>query len=126
MTDIVMKDAPVGQAQQAGGDTADPVIGPAPKGTSGLARGAVRRTKFSEAYRSIFTLNLPNLIPLLRHVNCNYLSTKGHAPTVLELKQHAQALVILLKQITISTQPGAIDSTNQNAVQILGRELLVL
>ncbi|KAB8297931.1 hypothetical protein EYC80_001713 [Monilinia laxa] len=120
MTDIVMRDAPGGQAQQAGGGTPDPVIGPAPKGTSGLARGAVRRTKFSEAYRSIFTLNQPDLIPLLRHVNCNYLSTKGHAPTILELKQHAQALVILLKQITISTQPGAIDSTNQNATPNIG------
>lgn len=117
MTDIVMGDAPARQAQQASGG---PVLGPAPKGTSGLARGAVPRTKFSEAYRSIFTLNQPNLIPPLRHVNCNYLSTKGHAPTILELKQHAQALVILLKQITLSTQPGAIDGVNQNAIRNMG------
>ncbi|ESZ95539.1 hypothetical protein SBOR_4068 [Sclerotinia borealis F-4128] len=126
MADILMRDAPAAtaggaalqrQAGQAGGDAAGggaapPIIGPAPKGISGLARGALQRTKFSEAYRSIFALNQPDIIPLLRHVNCNYLSTKGHAPTVLELKQHAQALVILLKQITISTQPGAIDSRN--------------
>lgn len=119
MTDVVMRDAPAAAAgaaarrRQAGTDAA-PTIGPAPKGTSGLARGAVPRTKFSEAYRSIFTINQPDLIPLLRHVNCNYLSTKGHSPTVLELKQHAQALVILLKQITLSTKPGTIDSSNQS------------
>ncbi|QSZ34366.1 hypothetical protein DSL72_005957 [Monilinia vaccinii-corymbosi] len=119
MADVTMRDAPAAAIQRRAGqteeDTAGPVIGPAPRGTSSLARGAVPRTKFSEAYRSIFTLNQAELIPLLRHVNCNYLSTKGHAPTLLELKQHAQALVILLKQITLSTQAGVIDNTNQNA-----------
>ncbi|KAI9649551.1 hypothetical protein NHQ30_002131 [Ciborinia camelliae] len=121
MADVTMGDAPTQQAaREPKALPAPPTLGPVPKGTSGLARGAVPRTKFSEAYRSIFTLNQPNLIPLLRHVNCNYLSTKGHSPTVLELKQHAQALVILLKQITLSTQPGGIDSMNQNAIANLG------
>lgn len=122
MADVMMADAPASAASrsrssQAGRGVADaPTIGPAPRGTSGLARGAVPRTKFSEAYRSIFTINQPNLIPLFRHVNCNYLSTKGHSPTLLELKQHAQALLILLKQISLSTRPGAIDSANYDVV----------
>ncbi|EMR81888.1 hypothetical protein BcDW1_9443 [Botrytis cinerea BcDW1] len=132
MADVVMKDAPAAAAaagaaalqRLAGGGAverkAPGTIGPAPKGSSGLARGAIQRTKFSEAYRSIFTLNQPDLIPLFRHVNCNYLSTKGHSPTVLELKQHAQALVILLKQITLSTHAGTIDSKNQKAITSLG------
>ncbi|TGO23853.1 hypothetical protein BPAE_0120g00320 [Botrytis paeoniae] len=126
MADVVMRDAPAAAAGAAalqrraeggtGGIRAPDTIGPAPRGSSGLARGAVQRTKFSEAYRSIFTLNQPDLIPLFKHVNCNYLSTKGHSPTILELKQHAQALVILLKQITLSTHAGTIDSKNQKAV----------
>ncbi|EDN92553.1 hypothetical protein SS1G_08416 [Sclerotinia sclerotiorum 1980 UF-70] len=126
-----MRDVPAASAGSAamqrrtGGNapangTDPPTIGPAPKGTSGLARGAVPRTKFSEAYRSIFTLSQPDLIPLLKHVNCNYLSTKGHSPTVLELKQHAQALVILLKQITLSTRAGVVDNTNLNAFTEIG------
>lgn len=128
MADVMMADAPASAASrsrssQASRGVADaPTIGPAPRGTSGLARGAVPRTKFSEAYRSIFTINQPNLIPLFRHVNCNYLSTKGHSPTLLELKQHAQALVILLKQISLSTQPGAVDSANYDVVVRRGQQ----
>ncbi|PQE10248.1 hypothetical protein CJF32_00000767 [Rutstroemia sp. NJR-2017a WRK4] len=93
----------------------DDVGGGVPPRSKSPVQGTIPRTKFAEAYRSIFTLNpradRPNT--LFAHLNCNYLSTKGHAPTLLELKQHAQALVILIKQIAISTSCGVVD--NQNA-----------
>jgi hypothetical protein len=88
---------------------------PPPRDKSPVPR-TVPRTKFAEAYRSVFTLNPRADRPstLFAHLNCNYLSTKDHAPTLLELKQHAQALVILVKQIAISTSSiGVVD--NQNA-----------
>ncbi|TVY12962.1 hypothetical protein LARI1_G009097 [Lachnellula arida] len=69
---------------------------------------------FAGNYRSIFTLNNPGskLLPLLNHVNCSYLSTPGIAPTILELKQHAQALIVLIKSLTVSTFPAVIDNMN--------------
>ncbi|KAH8678708.1 hypothetical protein BGZ60DRAFT_371286 [Tricladium varicosporioides] len=77
-------------------------------------REVVPATYFAPIYRSIFTLTPPGntLIPLLRHVNCSYLSTAGIAPSLLELKQHAQALTILIKNLTLSTLPGVIDNEN--------------
>ncbi|TVY40469.1 hypothetical protein LSUB1_G003295 [Lachnellula subtilissima] len=69
---------------------------------------------FAGNYRSIFTLNDPGskLLPLLKHVNCSYLSTPGIAPTILQLKQHAQSLVVLIKSLTVSTFPAVIDNVN--------------
>ncbi|TVY44433.1 hypothetical protein LOCC1_G003269 [Lachnellula occidentalis] len=69
---------------------------------------------FAGNYRSIFTLNDSGsrLLPLLNHVNCSYLSTPGVAPTILELKQHAQSLVVLIKSLTVSTFPAVIDNVN--------------
>ena len=69
---------------------------------------------FAGNYRSIFTLNDSGskLLPLLNHVNCSYLSTPGIAPTILQLKQHAQSLVVLIKSLTVSTFPAAIDNVN--------------
>lgn len=71
-------------------------------------------TVFAGPYRSIFTLNDPGkkALHLLKSVNCSYLSTPGIAPTLLELKQHAQSLVILIKSLTISTFPAVIDNVN--------------
>ncbi|PQE13688.1 hypothetical protein CJF31_00005173 [Rutstroemia sp. NJR-2017a BVV2] len=93
----------------------DDVGGGVPPRSKSPVQGTIPRTKFAEAYRSVFTLNPRANRPstLFAHLNCNYLSTKGHAPTLLELKQHAQALVILIKQIAISTSIGVVD--NQNA-----------
>ena len=71
-------------------------------------------TLFAPAYRSIFTLTAPghNILPLLSHVNCGYLSTSGVSPNLLQLKQHAQSLVILIKSLTVSTIPAIIDNAN--------------
>ncbi|KAK1674668.1 hypothetical protein BDP55DRAFT_632738 [Colletotrichum godetiae] len=56
---------------------------------------------------------------LLRHVNCGYLSTNGHAPTLLALKQHAQALTILIAQLAPTTQYAEVDNeTNNNQGRI--------
>jgi hypothetical protein len=51
----------------------------------------------------------------LSHVNCSYLSSPDLAPTLLQLKQHAQALVILIRILTISTLPAVIDNKNTKA-----------
>lgn len=79
-------------------------------------------TAFAPIYRSIFTIGLSSdnskttdqIMASLSHVNCSYLSSPDLAPTLLQLKQHAQALVILIKNLTISTLPAVID--NKNAV----------
>lgn len=48
----------------------------------------------------------------LRHVNCSYLSS-GRPPTLLALKQHAQALTNLIKKICVSNTFGVIDGENK-------------
>ncbi|PQE03747.1 hypothetical protein CJF30_00006460 [Rutstroemia sp. NJR-2017a BBW] len=77
----------------------DDVGGGVPPLSKSPVQGTIPRTKFAEAYRSIFTLNPRADRP-------------SHAPTLLELKHHAQALVILIKQITISTSSGVVDNQN--------------
>ncbi|KAL7806857.1 hypothetical protein V8C44DRAFT_338485 [Trichoderma aethiopicum] len=47
-------------------------------------------------------------LQLLRHVNCSYVSS-GRPPTLLALKQHAQALANLIKKICVSDTFGVID-----------------
>lgn len=86
----------------------------APSGAS-LNKAFIEPTPFAPVYRSIHISHpehAKTLQPLLAHVNCGYLSKKGHAPTLLQLKQHAQALTILIKSLTISTRAAIIDNTN--------------
>jgi hypothetical protein len=91
-----------------------PVLGkvPAPKHTS----GSIPRTRFADEYRSTLTreagIHAPGLLPLLAHVNCGFLSTHGLAPTLTELKQHAQSLIVLIKALTISTNSAFVDNRN--------------
>jgi len=75
-------------------------------------------TPFAPKYHSIFTLTPPanELLHLFQHVNCSYLSTPGVAPSLLQLKQHAQSLTILIKNLTVSTSGGVIDNANIPAV----------
>lgn len=75
-------------------------------------------TPFAPKYHSIFTLTPPanELLDLFQHVNCSYLSTPGVAPSLLQLKQHAQSLTILIKNLTVSTSGGVIDNANIPAV----------
>lgn len=48
----------------------------------------------------------------LRHVNCSYLSS-GRPPTLLALKQHAQALTNLIKKVCVSNTFGVINGGNK-------------
>jgi len=89
-------------------------LDPAPEGSP---RGRIPETAFAGDYRSVFINVAPPPLSnkdlhCLGHVNCSYLSTTGRAPTLLELKRHAQSLVILIKHLTVSTKGGYIDSAN--------------
>jgi len=101
-----------------GGPGGGPVIGSVPQR---LPREVIPATPFAGVYRSLFTLNHPTNgnLHLLQHVNCSYLSTPGHAPTITQLKQHAQSLVILIKQLTISTLAAPIDNANLGVPPII-------
>ncbi|PVH82039.1 hypothetical protein DL98DRAFT_620797 [Cadophora sp. DSE1049] len=75
-------------------------------------------TRFAQAYKSIFiqkpeSKKVKDLTP---YVNCSYLSTTSKIPTLLELKQHAQSLVILIKSITMAQQGGLIDNENSGVM----------
>jgi hypothetical protein len=50
------------------------------------------------------------MLNILSHVNCSYLSTPGVPPTLLQLKQHAQSLIILIKHISVSTRGAIVDN----------------
>lgn len=71
-------------------------------------------TYFAPLYKSIWSIQVskinPSLIANYAHLNCSYLSTPGVAPTLTELKAHAHSLTCLIKDITISTMPGVINS----------------
>lgn len=88
-------------------------IGPPPPGSRG-APEVIKATTFAPDYRSIFTIKAnkvnADLIQALKHVNCSYLSTPATPPSLTELKQHAQALTILIKNHSVSTQGGVIDN----------------
>ncbi|KAK2624504.1 hypothetical protein QTJ16_006454 [Diplocarpon rosae] len=74
----------------------------------------LKPTRYAPTYRSVFT-RLPEnaaIVPQIKHVNCSYLSTRGVVPNLLDLKKHAQALTILIKNITVSSQAGIIDNEN--------------
>lgn len=89
--------------------------GKQPRGTIDKPVDWLAPTRWAPAYRSVFT-RLPKndeiVVPLIKHVNCSYLSTRGIVPSLLDLKQHAQSLVILIKNITVSSLPGMIDNEN--------------
>ncbi|KAL0933282.1 uncharacterized protein CTRU02_212245 [Colletotrichum truncatum] len=82
----------------------------------------VDKTPYAHGYQSRYTEEIinggrhgsssarPIDMKLLRHVNCGYLSTHGVAPTLLALKQHAQALAILISQITPTSQYAEVNN----------------
>lgn len=51
-------------------------------------------------------------LQLLKHVNCSYLSS-GRPPTLLALKQHAQALANLIKKLCVSNTFGIVDGRGE-------------
>ncbi|OAR05639.1 hypothetical protein LLEC1_05329, partial [Akanthomyces lecanii] len=48
-------------------------------------------------------------LALLAHVNCAYLSSPRHPPTLLGLKQHAQSLAVLIQRVSISHSRALVD-----------------
>ncbi|RFU29168.1 hypothetical protein B7463_g7155, partial [Scytalidium lignicola] len=82
----------------------------------------IKETEFAGPYASRFTELLigdttikygdSEILDSLRHLNCCYLSTRGHPPTLTQLKQHAQALTILIKHLSASSQLGEINNAN--------------
>jgi hypothetical protein len=89
-----------------------PIIGLPPPGRRSRLPDHIPPTCFASLYKSIFTLQEPvkPLLANIPHVNCSYLSTPGIAPTLLQLKQHAQSLAILIKYLTVNTIPGLINN----------------
>lgn len=55
-------------------------------------------------------------LQLLAHVNCSYLSS-GRPPTLLALKQHAQALTNLIRKLTVSSTFGIVGGGDDGADQ---------
>jgi hypothetical protein len=90
----------------------------------GRRKATIAKTPFAPEYRSIFTMQVmgapedaptvgdANVMKCLAKVNCSYLSSRGRAPTLLELKQHAQSLTVLIQQMTLSTKEGIINNQN--------------
>lgn len=73
-------------------------------------RGCISATRHASAYQSIALLPEAGMIDepglqSFQHVNCSYLSS-GPAPTLLELKQHAQALCNLIHRLCV---PAGLD-----------------
>jgi hypothetical protein len=82
----------------------------------------IKATEFAGQYRStLSSLEFPfgRIQSLLKHVNCSYLSPPNYnAPTLLNLKQHAQALTILIRQFGVSTKSGQVNHGEFNEHEI--------
>lgn len=78
--------------------------------------GYIKATDYSLPYISQWSRLHHNepVAELLRQVNCNFLSTPEVPPTLLSLKQHAQALCILLMKLVPTLRPGEVDVDNLN------------
>lgn len=73
-------------------------------------------TPFAHAYSSKGLAAITDKLHLLKSINCSYLSTLHHAPTLLELKQHAQALTVLIYEMSgPSTSSAQVDNNGVSA-----------
>jgi hypothetical protein len=82
----------------------------------------ISATEFAGQYRSSLSSQdfpLGRIQSLLKHVNCSYLSPPNYnAPTLLNLKQHAQALAILIRQFGVSTKSALVNSGEFNEQEV--------
>jgi hypothetical protein len=80
-------------------------------------RGYIKGTDFALPYFSQWSRLHEGEVDdgLLRHVNCGYLSTHGVPPTLLALKQHAQALCILIHALNPTLKSGEIAGADPRA-----------
>ncbi|KAH6685711.1 hypothetical protein F5X68DRAFT_240917 [Plectosphaerella plurivora] len=82
-----------------------------PEGT--FFESSIPATQWAHEYQSAHT-ETPTVDPsLLSHINCSYFSANNVPPTLLGLKQHAQALAILIKQLSVSTEFCIVDATDR-------------
>ncbi|KAG0652989.1 hypothetical protein D0Z07_0496 [Hyphodiscus hymeniophilus] len=92
-----------------------PGILPAP--TPRIPRDTIQAVvPFSGPYKSPFTTKPPapsDILDCLKSVNCSYLSS-DIAPNLLQLKQHAQSLTVLIKGLSVSHTSALIDSSSSN------------
>ena len=80
-------------------------------------RGYLPATDYATAYISRHTQNiLPDVaLRCLSNLNCSYLSHPGgRGPTLLALKQHAQALTVLIRHLSVSTTMGEVDAAHKD------------
>lgn len=56
----------------------------------------------------------PELVSVLRHMNCSYLGQPGAPPTLLGLKQHARSLAKLIMLLEPSVTSVEVDGNNNN------------
>lgn len=80
-------------------------------------RGYLPATDYATAYLSRHSQSLlPDAaLVCLGSLNCSYLSHPGgRGPTLLALKQHAQALAVLIRHLTVSTSMGEVDAANKD------------
>lgn len=81
-------------------------------------RGHLPATPYATAYTSRHSQNiLPDVaLRCLGALNCGYLShVGGRPPTLLALKQHAQALAVLIRHLSVSTTAGEADAAHTGA-----------
>lgn len=74
-------------------------------------------TNHATAYQSTFTRLAaePSELKRICHVNCSYLSGR-QAPTLLDLKKHAQSLAILIRKLSIQSSFGVPDVKENGGV----------
>lgn len=80
-------------------------------------RGYFPATDYAPAYLSRHTQDtLPKTaLPCLKSLNCSYFSHPGgRGPTLLALKQHAQAITVLIRHLSVSTSMGEVDAANKD------------
>ncbi|KAH8809113.1 hypothetical protein F5884DRAFT_393977 [Xylogone sp. PMI_703] len=88
----------------------------------------IKETGLAGPYASRFTKLLiedsaskdggAEILKSLSHVNCSYLSKIGQPPTLTQLKQHAQALAILIKQLSTNTKLGEINNASDDSQNV--------
>jgi len=76
--------------------------------------GYIRRNDYARAHLSNFSKMHARELYMMQHVSCCFLSTRGVAPTLLALKQHAQSLCYLISCLEPQTRPMQIDSKDSN------------
>jgi hypothetical protein len=80
----------------------------------GRQRGYIQATDYGLPYMSQWSrLHEDECANVLRCLNCSYLSTPGVPPTLVALKQHAQALCRLILILYPSLEIGEINADNQ-------------